>query len=143
MFGVISLMPIKALAMVELDENGNPVNKEVKEGEVSIMMAPDQGGADQSVSSDDGTYSILSDEDKSDYQTNASDSVTVSPEDDNYQTTGVREDTVKTLSTEGDLATNAIGDKDENVMPVILTSGVVGIALGAVALFLIQKRKKD
>jgi hypothetical protein len=106
-------------------------------------MAPDQGGADQSVSSDDGTYSILSDEDKSDYQTNASDSVTVSPEDDNYQTTGVREDTVKTLSTEGDLATNAIGDKDENVMPVILTSGVVGIALGAVASFLIQKRKKD
>jgi hypothetical protein len=140
MFGVFSFFPIKPMAMVELDENGNAIEKKVAEGEVSILMAPDEGSGDQPVSSDENR--ILSGEIAGDSQTASSDDV--------VKTTGVEEDAVKTatddelyeLATQGDLATNAADENEANVPVIIVTSSAVGIALGAGAMYLIRKRKQ-
>jgi hypothetical protein len=140
MFGVFSFFPIKPMAMVELDENGKAIEKEVKEGDVSILMAPDEGSGDQSVSSDENR--ILSGETVGDSKTTSS--------DDTAKTTGVEEDTVKTtsedelyeLAAQGDLAINAADENEVNVPVIIVTSSTAGIALGAGAMFLIRKRKQ-
>jgi hypothetical protein len=145
MFGVFTFLPIRPMAMVELDENGNAIEKEVKEGEVSILMATDEVSPDnngnatsgptsdpnKSVSSNEN--SILSSETDIIYQATAAEDDTI------YQTTGAAEDAVKTTSTEEVLVDATVNENNSNV-PTIIISGMGGIVLGALAVFVIKRK---
>lgn len=110
-----SLLPIKSIAMLEVDENGNPITKEVIDGEITTMMVPD----DTTVSSDDqpnseDEYNILSGEDDAIYETTSAEDVSATAQDD---------------------------DTDD-LLPTIILSGGIGLLIGALGtIFVISRRK--
>lgn len=147
LFCLLTLLPANVSAMVEYDENGKPIEKEIKENEMRIMTEPDAP-----VSSDEGT-TIPSDRgqidvkepDKRDIPVGAEPAIDGRYEkaDDLYRTLGVEDDALfNTTSQEQEaVITSAPSKKDNNNLPSILIGGSAGIILGAIGTYLFLKRK--
>jgi hypothetical protein len=142
MLGVFSFLPIRSMAMVELDENGNVIEKEIKEGEVSILRAtegvsPDSGGNVTSGPASNPDKPVSSDENRNSTDDKSADYHILAGEDETYQTTAA-EDAVKATSTEGTLA-DTVSENSSN-LPTIIISGMGGIVLGALAVFVFKRK---
>lgn len=123
---LLLVLPFKVYAVLEVDENGNPIEKELKPDEVTIMNIDEgQLPPDHSVSSDE--------ELKRKEIENGNDS---NEGKDIYYTT--QENSVEADET---LLTSKTDDKtfDQNLIYFII-SGLAGISIGSIITYLIIKK---
>lgn len=114
LIGAMNILPIKTLAMLEVDENGNPVTKETTDSDVSVMMAPDDGTVSNEPSNGDVELYTATDAD-----------------DEIYQTTAA-EDKAETVAAE---------DDEDSSWPGALLYGGVGLVLGVGGTYLVMRKK--
>lgn len=112
LIGLISIFPTKALAMLEVDENGNPVTKEIKDGEMSVMMAPDDSVSNDASNNDVELYTAQD------------------TDDEIYHTTSAQEDAKTTA---------AVDEKE--TWPSAVLYGSLGILLGAGGTYFVMRKK--
>jgi hypothetical protein len=118
------LLPFKANAMLEVDENGNPIQKELQEGEATILIAPSPDTA----TSSDGTNVSSSDEREQ-----------ITNDSTNGEITKGEKTVYEALDAEATLLDKeATTDKDNNVVYVII-SGLAGAIVGSAITYLLKK----
>lgn len=142
MLGALILWPMKPMAMLEVDENGNPIDKEIKEGEVTTMIAPDEGVSSDSTTSDElkrDNKSSVSDPDLGKAEPYGEDI----PAGDEifYTTTGVEEDAAYDTVSAPESAQNGLV-KESKTLPTAVVSGGLGALIGATVTFFVLSRKK-
>jgi hypothetical protein len=135
---MLALLPSNAYASVKIDEDGKAIIHEPKDGEYTILVAPDTGEQDGENGSVDPVTpeEKLLLEDKND-RTVSSDDLIGNSSNGNHQddvyTTTAHED--------AELYTNDENEKDDNMLLVIISS-ILGLSVGSIGTYLfIIKRK--
>lgn len=143
--GFITMFPIRAFAMVELDDNGNPITKDLKEGEVTILMeegstAPDEGqGSDETAVTSSPEDSVTSSDEtvKTDDNANSTDKG-IDAERVEKQTS-INGGILYTAQAEDSLVSANESDKNNINWIYIAISGIAGVALGGTITYIIKK----
>jgi hypothetical protein len=147
LFLAFTLFPSKPNAVLMLDENGKPIDREIKDGEFIIMTSPDdtvssdetRGNASSDGKSVEPNYDLPRDINTRDVEPSGKEPyegevyLTTQNTDEAYRTTGVEEDALTTTSVE---------EKKDNNFLIGLLSGSAGILLGATGSYLILLKRR-
>lgn len=144
LFCVYISFPIKPMAVYLVDDNGKPIEKNLKEDEVTILMAPDATVSSDEIPINDHSRYIDSDasvwHDGNDITGTESNDNRINENENQTLTTGYNDEIFKTISIEEDNLAITSNEKDSNGL-ILLTSGV-GILLGTVGGYFLVFRKK-
>lgn len=140
LMGAFCLLPMKSMAMVKVDENGNEVQPVTAPDEFTIMMVDEGEGQ----SGNDASTPVAPDEAKILNATDDNQTVSSTDEQDRILSTGNdaadNKDVLYESASANDLlTTNA--EEDSNSPLAALIAGIAGISLGSISTILILKRK--
>jgi hypothetical protein len=136
---MLALLPSNAYASVKIDEDGNTIIEERKDGEYTILVAPDTGEQDENSGSVDPVTpeEKLLLEDKNDRTVSSDDLIDDSSngnhQDDIYSTTAIQED--------AELYASSENEKDDNMLLVIISS-IIGLSIGSIGTYLFLIKRK-
>lgn len=127
---LFALLPSNAYAMIQVDENGNVIPNEPKNGEYTILMEPNTGEQD----GNSGSTDVVTPEDK----VVSSDDQVIDPSNgngrDEIYATGVQED--------AKLLANKEEDNKNNDSLIIVISSIIGVSLGSIGTYLFMLKRR-
>ncbi len=141
LMGVFAFLPINAKAMLRVDDNGNPIKEDVKDGTVTILSEPtDSGTSNSSPGISPEEKERLLEKGNLDNENVSSNDMPISSDDDII--TDDAKDLVKATGLDNaELYTESAANDDNNFLYIILSS-IVGLSIGSVGTYLfITKRK--
>lgn len=143
---VFCFLPSPSMAIFQVDENGKPIERELKDGEITTMIAPDQ-----SVSSEEGktvdkditapSYDLNGSSDNN--SSNQVEPNTTFPTDGEIFLTSERNNTdYRALAVEEDVikTTSVLEDNNKSLFPILLSSSV-GLLLGIIGSIVFMRVK--
>ncbi|MDD2378098.1 MAG: hypothetical protein PHE05_04645 [Bacilli bacterium] len=141
LMGFFAFLPINAKAMLRVDDNGNPIKEDVKDGTVTILSEPtDSGTSNSSPGMSPEERERLLEKGSLDNDNVSSNDMPVSIDDDII--TDDAKDLVKATGLDNaELYTESAANDDNNFLYIILSS-IVSLSIGSVGTYLfITKRK--
>lgn len=141
LMGVFAFLPINAKAMLRVDDNGNPIKEDIKEGTVTILSEPnDSGTSNSSPGISPEEKERLLEKGNLDNENVSSNDMPISSDDDII--TDDAKDLVKATGLDNaELYTESAANDDNNFLYIILSS-IVSLSIGSVGTYLfITKRK--
>lgn len=141
LMGFFAFLPINARAMLRVDDNGNPIKEDVKDGTVTILSEPtDSGTSNSSPGISPEEKERLLEKGSLDNDNVSSNDMPVSSDDDII--TDDAKDLVKATGLDNaELYTESAANDDNNFLYIILSS-IVSLSIGSVGTYLfITKRK--
>ncbi|MDD2435664.1 MAG: hypothetical protein PHO63_05390 [Bacilli bacterium] len=141
LMGVFAFFPINAKAMLRVDENGNPIKEEIKEGEMTTLSEPtDTGTSNSSPGMSPEEKDRLFKKENLDNENVSSNDMPVSSDDDIINNDA--KDLIKATGLDNaELYSENTTNDDNNFLYIILSS-IAGLSLGSIGTYLLITKKR-